>query len=94
MGSAPADTQDHARRSREELAAPEQLSSHRVRSRLIFLLALVVVVVVVVTLLPGLGTLRSRLSHAKPEWLLLGVGLKLLSGVGYVAVFRGSSAGG
>ena len=88
MGTAPADTQDRAQHSREQLAAPEQLSSHRVRSRLLFLLALVVVVVVVVTLLPGLGTLRSRLSHAKPEWLLLGVALKLLSGVGYVAVFR------
>jgi uncharacterized protein (TIRG00374 family) len=88
MGTALPNTQDRARRSREELAAPEQLSSHRVRSRLIFLLALVAVVVVVVTLLPGLGTLRSRLSHAKPEWLLLGVALKLLSGVGYVAVFR------
>ncbi|HXP38483.1 MAG TPA: lysylphosphatidylglycerol synthase transmembrane domain-containing protein [Solirubrobacteraceae bacterium] len=88
MGTALPDTQDRARRSRDELAAPEQLSSHRVRSRLIFLLALVIVVVVVVTLLPGLGTLRSRLSHAKPEWLLLGVALKLLSGVGYVAVFR------
>jgi uncharacterized protein (TIRG00374 family) len=88
MGTALPDTQDRTQRSREELAAPEQLSSHRVRSRLIFLLALVIVVVVVVTLLPGLGTLRSRLSHAKPEWLLLGVALKLLSGVGYVAVFR------
>jgi uncharacterized protein (TIRG00374 family) len=88
MGTALPDTRDRAQRSREELAAPEQLSSHRVRTRLIFLLALVIVVVVVVTLLPGLGTLRSRLSHAKPEWLLLGVALKLLSGVGYVAVFR------
>jgi uncharacterized protein (TIRG00374 family) len=88
MSTAPADTQGQSHRSRDELAAPEQLSSHRVRSRLLFLLALVVVVVVAVTLLPGLGTLRARLSHAKPEWLLLGVGLKLLSGVGYVAVFR------
>jgi len=88
MGTALPDTRDRAQRSREELAAPEQLSRHTVRSRLIFLLALVILVVVVVTLLPGLGTLRSRLSHAKPEWLLLGVALKLLSGVGYVAVFR------
>jgi hypothetical protein len=31
---------------------------------------------------------RSRLSHAKPEWILLGVGLKVVSGLGYVAVFR------
>jgi uncharacterized protein (TIRG00374 family) len=88
MSAAPANTRQESHRSRDELAAPEQLSSHKVRSRLLFLLALVVVVIVVVTLLPGLGTLRSRLSHAKPEWLLLGVGLKLLSGVGYVAVFR------
>ena len=41
-----------------------------------------------VTLLPGLETLRTRLSHAKPAWLLLGVALKILSGLGYVAVFR------
>jgi uncharacterized protein (TIRG00374 family) len=88
MSAASTGTRGQSRRSRDELAAPEQLSSHRVRSRLLFLLALVVVVVVAVTLLPGLGTLRSRLSHAKPEWLLLGVGLKLLSGLGYVAVFR------
>jgi uncharacterized protein (TIRG00374 family) len=72
----------------DELDVPEQLSRRRVRSRLLFVLALVIVVVAIVTLLPGLGTLRARLSHAKPEWLLLGVGLKLLSGLGYVAVFR------
>jgi uncharacterized protein (TIRG00374 family) len=88
MSTASTDTRGQSHRSRDELAGPEQLSSHRVRTRLLFLLALVIVVVVIVTLLPGLGTLRSRLSHAKPEWLLLGVGLKLLSGVGYVAVFR------
>lgn len=74
--------------SASDLGAPEQLSRRRVRSRLLFALGLVLVVVAVVTLLPGLGTLRARLSHAKPEWLLLGVALKLLSGVGYVAVFR------
>jgi uncharacterized protein (TIRG00374 family) len=88
MSTASPDTHEQSHRSRDELAGPERLSSHRVRSRLLFLLALVVVVAAVVTLLPGLGTLRSRLSHAKPEWLLLGVGLKLLSGFGYVAVFR------
>jgi uncharacterized protein (TIRG00374 family) len=74
--------------ARDHLEAPRQLSRRTVRSRLLFALALVVVVVAAVTLLPGLGTLRSRLSHAKAEWLLLGVGLKLLSGLGYVAVFR------
>ncbi|HEY2216166.1 MAG TPA: YbhN family protein, partial [Solirubrobacteraceae bacterium] len=84
--AAPVATKHH--RAPSDLAGPEQLSRSKVRSRLLFVLALVLVVVAVVTLLPGLGTLRSRLAHAKPEWLLLGVGLKLLSGVGYVAVFR------
>jgi uncharacterized protein (TIRG00374 family) len=41
-----------------------------------------------VTLLPGLEGLRTRLSRANPGWLALGVGLKVLSGLGYVAVFR------
>src|SRR5262249_6722232 len=27
-------------------------------------------------------------AHAKPEWILLGVGLKVLSGLGFVAIFR------
>jgi uncharacterized protein (TIRG00374 family) len=64
------------------------LSGRRLRSRLLFGVGLVLLVIAIVTLLPGLGALRSRLSHAKPEWLILGVGLKLLSGLGYVAVFR------
>jgi uncharacterized protein (TIRG00374 family) len=79
---------DSLKRSREELEGPSGLSSRKVRSRLLFVLALVLVVIACVTLLPGLGTLRARLEHAKLEWLLLGVALKLLSGVGYVAVFR------
>ena len=40
------------------------------------------------TLLPGLGGLRTRLSQAKPSWLIVGVALKVLSGLGYIAVFR------
>jgi uncharacterized protein (TIRG00374 family) len=74
--------------ARDDLEGPAQLSAHKVRTRLLFLLALVLVVVAAVTLLPGLGELRSRLAHASPGWLVLGVALKLLSGFGYVAVFR------
>jgi uncharacterized protein (TIRG00374 family) len=73
---------------RDDLHGPEQLSSHKVRTRLLFLLALVIVVVAAVTLLPGLGELRDRLAHASPGWLVLGLALKVLSGFGYVAVFR------
>jgi len=73
---------------RNDLAMPAELSRRRLGSRVAIVTALVFVVVAVVILLPGLGGLRARLSHAKPGWLLLGVGLKLLSGLGYVAVFR------
>lgn len=71
-----------------DLALPAELSRRRLRSRLLLAAGLVVAVVAVVALLPGLGGLRSRLSHASPGWLILGVGLKLLSGLGYVAAFR------
>jgi uncharacterized protein (TIRG00374 family) len=70
------------------LALPAELSRRRLRSRLLIAIGLVAAVVAIVALLPGLGELRSRLSHASPGWLLLGVGLKFLSGVGYVAAFR------
>ncbi len=72
----------------EDLAVPEELSRRKLRRRLLLLAALVLVVVAVVTLLPGLEGLRARLSQAKPGWLALGVGLKVLSGLGYIAVFR------
>lgn len=71
-----------------ELAIPPGLSRRRLRSRLLIAACVLLAVIAVVTLLPGLGGLRARLSHAKPDWLLLAVGLKLLSGLGYVAVFR------
>ncbi len=74
--------------ARRDLDAPEQLNRRTLRARLALALALVVVVVLGVTLLPGLGELRAKLAHASAGWLLLGVALKLLSGLGYVAVFR------
>jgi hypothetical protein len=72
----------------DDLQVPEQLGRRKARKQLLFLAGLVLVVVAVVVLLPGLDGLRTRLSHAQPGWLLLGVGLKVLSGLGYVAVFR------
>jgi uncharacterized protein (TIRG00374 family) len=72
----------------DDLEIPEQLSGRRLRSRLLFGAGLILVVIAIVALLPGLDGLRTRLSHAQPGWLLLGVGLKVLSGLGYVAVFR------
>ncbi len=74
--------------ARDELDGPAGLSAHKLRSRLLFVLALVLAVVAAVVLLPGLGELRTRLEHASLGWLALGVVLKVLSGLGYVAVFR------
>ena len=71
-----------------DLDVPQELSRRRLRTRLLLLALVLVAVVAIVTLLPGLEGLRSRLSHAKPGWLLAGVGLKVLSGLGYIAVFR------
>jgi uncharacterized protein (TIRG00374 family) len=79
---------DVAEVAASDLALPAELSRRNLRSRLLIAVGLILLVIAVVTLLPGLGGLRSRLSHAKPEWLLLGVGLKVLSGLGYVAAFR------
>ncbi len=87
-GSMHGATHDPPRVARHDLDVPEQLDRRHVRSRVVFALALVVAVVLAVVLLPGLGELRQRLSHASPGWLVFGVVLKLLSGLGYVAVFR------
>jgi uncharacterized protein (TIRG00374 family) len=72
----------------DDLQVPEELSRRKVRKQLLFLAGVVLAVVAVVTLLPGLDGLRARLSHANPVWLVLGAGLKVLSGLGYVAIFR------
>jgi uncharacterized protein (TIRG00374 family) len=81
-------TKTHPIISSDDLDVPEELNRRNLRRRLVLLLGLVLVVVAAVTLLPGLGSLRTRLSHANAAWLLAGVGLKVLSGLGYVAVFR------
>jgi uncharacterized protein (TIRG00374 family) len=70
------------------LDVPEALGRRKLRKQLLILTAVILAVVAVVTLLPGLDGLRTRLSHAKPGWLALGVVLKVLSGLGYVAIFR------
>lgn len=71
-----------------DLALPEQLTTRKLRPRLLIAAGVLALVVVVVVLLPGLGGLRDRLAHASPGWLVLGAGLKVLSGVGYVMAFR------
>jgi uncharacterized protein (TIRG00374 family) len=74
--------------SRKELPEPPELDRSHVRRRLLALGAVIVVVVAVITLVPGLAGLRARFAHAQPGWLVLGCGLKVLSGLSYVAIFR------
>ena len=71
-----------------ELELPEELSRRQVRRQLLVVAAIMLVVAAIVVLLPGLAGLRARLARAEPGWLALGVVLKVLSGLGYVAVFR------
>lgn len=65
-----------------------ELDRHRLRRRVIVLVALVLVVVGVITLVPGLANLRHRFAYAQWQWLVIGCVLKLLSGLCYVAAFR------
>jgi len=71
-----------------DLALPEQLTKRKLAPRLLAGAAVLAVVVALIVLLPGLGGLRERLAHAAPGWLVIGVALKMLSGVGYVMAFR------
>lgn len=80
--------QDPVQVRADELDVPDGLSRSKLRSRLLIALGLLVAVVAIVGLVPGLSGLRSRLAHASPGWLALGALLKILSGLGYVAVFR------
>ena len=67
---------------------PAELDRSQLRSRLLLVGGIVLGVVLVVVLVPGLASLRSRLANADPFWLGVGVVLKYLSGLAYVAVFR------
>jgi uncharacterized protein (TIRG00374 family) len=88
MSATQTDSEAAPRRAPSELEVPQGFSGRHVRGRLLFALGLGVVVIALVTLLPGLSSLRTLLVHASPGWLAVGVVLKVLSGVGYVAVFR------
>ena len=73
---------------RDDLAEQPDFDERGLRRRVLVLVAIVAAVVAVITLAPGLADLRDRFSHAQWQWLVLGAGLKLLSGLCYVAAFR------
>src|SRR5579862_5340998 len=67
---------------------PDELSPRHLRTRLLQLAGLIAVVLAVVLAAPGLGSLRTRLDHADPLWLVLALAFELLSALSYVTVFR------
>ena len=67
---------------------PDELSPRRLRRRLLQFALVGLVIAIVVLVGPGLGDLRHQLAHAKPSWLIAGVGLEVLSAVSYVVIFR------
>ena len=67
---------------------PDELEGTKLRRRALQVAALLVVIGLVVSLAPGLGELRERLGDAEPAWLLLAVGLELLSCLSYVLMFK------
>jgi uncharacterized membrane protein YbhN (UPF0104 family) len=71
-----------------ETPMPDELSSRHLRRRLIELALLFVAVGVFVLTGPDLGNLRTEIGRAAPAWLVLGVGLEVLSALSYVVIFR------
>ncbi len=67
---------------------PDELNPGHLRTRLLQLAGVGGVLVAVVLAAPGLGALRTKLKHASPGWLMLGIVLELLSALSYVLVFR------
>ncbi len=67
---------------------PDELESRHLFKRLLQLTALIGVVVAFVFLLPGLSSVRDRIIHASPGWLVAAGVLELLSALSYVVIFR------
>ena len=75
-------------RSTDGFDPPPEVGRSRLRRQVLLLAVLAVLVIAVITLVPGLASLRTRFAHGNPGWLVLGAGLKVLSGLAYVAIFR------
>jgi uncharacterized protein (TIRG00374 family) len=69
------------------LSLPDELEGRRLRRRVLQVTALFVAIALLAWLAPGLDSIRSRLDHADPAWLAVGVVLELASCAGYVLMF-------
>ena len=67
---------------------PEALNGQRMRRGLVGLLFFAALVVVVIVTVPGLGSIRGRLAHGNPGWLVLAGCFRLASALSYVVLFR------
>jgi uncharacterized membrane protein YbhN (UPF0104 family) len=74
-------------RGNPTLSLPDEFNSRRLRRRILQVSALFVAIALLAWLAPGLDSIRSRLDHADPAWLLLGVALEVASCAGYVLMF-------
>ncbi|HEY4826630.1 MAG TPA: lysylphosphatidylglycerol synthase transmembrane domain-containing protein [Solirubrobacteraceae bacterium] len=67
---------------------PAALHGSNVRKGLIRVLIFAAIVVALIVALPGLGSIRSRLAHGDPAWLVLAASFRLSSALAYVVLFR------
>jgi uncharacterized protein (TIRG00374 family) len=74
-------------RGNPTLSLPDELNGRRLRRRVVQVSALFVAIALLAWLAPGLDSIRSRLDHADPAWLVLGVALEVASCAGYVLMF-------
>ncbi len=74
-------------RGNPTLSLPDELNGRRLGRRVVQVSALFVAIALLAWLAPGLDSIRSRLDHADPAWLVLGVALELASCAGYVLMF-------
>jgi uncharacterized membrane protein YbhN (UPF0104 family) len=69
-------------------ALPDALSGASLRRGLVRVLTFAGVVIVLIVAVPGLGSIRGRLAHGSPGWLVLAGCLRLASVLSYVVLFR------
>ncbi|HTU85697.1 MAG TPA: lysylphosphatidylglycerol synthase transmembrane domain-containing protein [Solirubrobacteraceae bacterium] len=67
---------------------PAALNGRRLRRGLIRLLLFAGLVVALIVAVPGLGSIRGRLAHGNPAWLVIAASFRLLSALSYVVLFR------
>src|SRR4029079_16225209 len=71
-----------------ELEVPKELDTGRLLRRGLVVVVGIVVLVLIALLAPGLGSVRTILERASPAWILVAIGLEVLSSLSYVAMFR------